>query len=191
MSSLVKGAWFVAARAWLEAHSSLEATTRALPPDVRQVLLEPIPAEWYPEETLQTALRVMRQEIAPDRAHFVAVIDGCTEIGISRFFRALLRVVSPAFVLRQVPTMWRQIRRDDTRVTVEVNENRAVIHYAGFPYFADDNYRALTEGSLRAVVRTSTGRDPKVTILHATKDSLDVEVVWRATAELHGDFRRK
>jgi hypothetical protein len=110
---------------------------------------------------------------------FVEAMDGCTMIGISRFFRALLRVATPAFVLRQVPTMWRQIRRGDARVSVTIDGDRARIQYAQFPYFSDENYRLLTEGSLRAVVRTCTGHAPKVTLLRSTSDSLNVEVQWR------------
>ena len=189
MVSEVKGAWFVAARAWLEARGSLEATARALRPDVRQVLLEPIPAAWYPETTLQASMQALRDQVAPERAQFVAAMDACTEVGTSRFFRALLRMASPQFVLRQVPTMWRHIRKGDARIHVETEERRAVVHYASFPWFADENYRLLTEGALRALVRTCTGSTPKVTILRASDDALDVEVLFRPTVEPPGKSR--
>lgn len=185
----MKGAWFVAARAWLESRGSLEATARALTPDVRKVLLEPIPAVWYPEPVLQASLAALRDVVAPERAQFVEAMDACTAIGISRFFRALLRVASPGFVLRQVPTMWRHVRRGDGHVAVEAGDGRGTIRYSQFPFFADDNYRLLTEGSLRAVVRTCTGRDPRVTLVRATNDSLDVEILWRVTAELRDKSR--
>lgn len=184
MSSEVKGAWFVAARAWLESRGSLEATARALKPDAREALLQPIPAAWYPEPVLQASLTALRDVVAPERAQFVAAMDACTAIGISRFFRALLRVASPGFVLRQVPTMWRHIRRGDGHVAVEAGDGRGTIRYSQFPYFADDNYRLLTEGSLRAVVRTCTGREPRVALVRATNDALEVEILWRVTAEL-------
>lgn len=178
MRSEVKGAWFVAARAWLDDRGALEATAQVLPRDVRTALLEPIPASWYPEELLQEALRGLRENVVPDAAGFVDAMDGCTVIGTSRFFRAMLRVASPGFVLRQVPTMWRHIRRGDANVAVKLHDDKAQIAYSGFPYFSDENYRLLTEGSLRALVRTCTGRDPKVALLRSTADSLNVEVRW-------------
>lgn len=178
MRSEVKGAWFVAARAWLEERSALDAVAQLLTRDVRTALLEPIPASWYPEELLQDALRGVRDAVVPDAAQFVDAMDGCTVIGTSRFFRAMLRVASPGFVLRQVPTMWRHIRRGDATVAVNLHDDKAQLTYSGFPYFSDENYRLLTEGSLRALVRTCTGRNPRVTLLRSTADSLNVEVRW-------------
>ncbi len=178
MSSEVKGAWFVAARAWLEERGRLESAAAALPPEVRVVLLEPIPAAWYPEQALQQAMNGVRTAVAMTPEQFVDAMDGCTVIGTSRFFRAMMRMASPAFVLRQVPTMWKHIRRGDARVAVETEGTRARITYTDFPFFADENYRLLTEGSLRAVVRTCTGRDPRVSIQRVTADSLTVEVRW-------------
>lgn len=178
MSSEVKGAWFVAARAWLESRSSLEATARVLAADVRRALVEPIPTGWYPEAFLQEAMAAVRTVVAPEPAQFVDAMDACTEIGTSRFFRALLRVASPGFVLQQVPTMWRLIRRGDARIVVKTDVGSARLVYSGFPYFNDENYCLLTEGALRAVVRTCTGRNPKVTLLRSTASSLEVDVRW-------------
>lgn len=178
VSSEIKGAWFVAARAWLDERGLLESAAASLRPEVRAVLLEAIPASWYPETTLQEAMSGVRPVIARTPEQFVDAMDGCTVIGTSRFFRAMLRLASPAFVLRQVPTMWRHIRRGEGRVEVSVDNGRARITYSDFPFFADENYRLLTEGSLRAVVRTCTGRDPRVSVQRITNDSLTVEVRW-------------
>src|SRR5687768_9331729 len=99
VTSEVKGAWFVAARAWLEERGCLDSAAAALTPDVRTVLLEAIPAAWYPEKTLQQAMAGVRTVVAPTPDQFVEAMDECTVIGTSRFFRAMLRVASPAFVL--------------------------------------------------------------------------------------------
>jgi hypothetical protein len=176
--SEVKGAWFVAARAWLEERGALSTIAREVDDETRRALVEPIPGQWYPESSLQSALGAMRTYVAPRREEFVDALDACTVIGISRFFRALLRVASPGFVVRQVPTMWKHIRRGAGQVSVEATEGRARVMYREFPYFADDNYRILTEGSLRAVVRTCTGQNPRVLIMRATNESLDVDIRW-------------
>lgn len=179
MSSEVKGAWFIAARAWLterENPFALERIVHAMPQEHRDALRDPIPSSWYPEEALQTALRALRDVLDLDAARFVDVMDACTVIGTSRFFRALLRVATPSFVLRQVPVMWGRIRRGAGRVEVDDTGTEALLRYREFPYFADEHYRLLTVGSLRAVVRTCTGRDPDVTVVRWTPDALDVRV---------------
>src|SRR5512139_866770 len=113
--SEVKGSWFVTARTYLVSEGSDELVQRVakfLPDHQRHSLLEPLPSGWYPEESLQNALMGMRTELArgsPER--FLDIMRQCTELGISRFFRVLLRLGSTEFVLRQVPTMWKQIRR--------------------------------------------------------------------------------
>jgi hypothetical protein len=174
----VKGAWFVAARAWLDESNALQRVAARLDEPVRGALLEPIPGQWYPERDLQLALAAMRSHVGPSPDKFVDAMDACTVIGTSRFFRALLRMASPGFVLRQVPTMWRQIRRGAGQVDVVASERSARIAYSQFPWFSDENYRLLTEGSLRAVVRTCTGRNPVVQIVRASDDALDVDVTW-------------
>ncbi len=180
MQSEVKGVWFVSARAWLEERGVLMTAAKPLPPAVRSALLEPMPTAWYPEETLQQAMSGVRATLARDGDQFIDAMDGCTVIGTSRFFRALLRLATPGFVLRQVPAMWRHIRRGDAHVDVVVEGDSARIEYSAFPFFGDENYRLLTEASLRAVVRTCTGRNPKVTIAKWSADALTVDLRWTA-----------
>ncbi len=179
MPSEVKGAWFIAARAWLVDNGgafALERILHAMPPEHRSAVRDPIPSSWYPERALQTALHAMRDVLDLDATRFVDVMDGCTVIGTSRFFRALLRVATASFVLRQVPVMWTRIRRGEGRVEVEDAPGASLLRYREFPYFDDECYRLLTIGSLRAVVRTCTARDPEVTIVRWTRDALDVRV---------------
>ena len=108
MRSEVKGPWFVAMRAWLDAHASDQVVARVLdhmPAEHRTALREPLPSEWYPAQALASALAAVDAEITRgDHAAFVAMMEACTEIGLSRFFRVLLRLSTPGFVLRQVPT---------------------------------------------------------------------------------------
>ena len=177
--SEVKGAWFVSARTYLAAEpDALERVLAEVPALHREALAEPSASRWYPEAALQETLGAFRRTRCRDVAGFVDMIDACTVIGTSRFFRALLSLSTPAFVLRRVPAMWKQIRRGQGAVTVTTEEGEARLAYRDFPYFDDENYRLLTVGSLRAVVRISTGAAPIVQIADATKTSLDVTVRW-------------
>ncbi len=177
--SEVKGAWFVSAHAFLAAEpGALERVLAEVPESHRNALADPSAGRWYPEVTLQETLGAFRRVHARTANDFVAAIDACTVIGTSRFFRALLSLTTPGFVLRRVPTMWRQVRRGPGGVTVMTDAAEALLTYENFPYFDDENYRLLTVGSLRALVRICTGAAPTVTIEDATGTSLRVTVRW-------------
>ena len=180
--SEVKGVWFVTARAWVAGHGedALGRVLLGMDPEWRPALTDPLTSGWYAEEALQQALRAMRRELSLEREHdFLRAMRECTEIGISRFFRALVRLSSPPFVLRQVPTMWRQIRRGAGRVEVETLAGRSIIHYREFPYFDDENYRLLTRGSLEALTSlTAPGRTVRAEILGFWREALDVSIEY-------------
>lgn len=178
--SEIKGVWLVTAKSWVLGQrtvAELNAVARHVDPAMRSALTDPLPSEWYPEETLQQVLRGMRSVLAEDSdSRFLELMRQCTRIGVNRFFRALLRLGSAQFVLRQVPTMWRQIRRGTGRVEVETESNRIQLRYRDFPYFDDPNYRLLTLGSLGAVVELCTSSQPSVSLGAHGSDWLDVAI---------------
>jgi hypothetical protein len=188
--SEVKGAWFVAARAWLDREHPPEVLPQILArmaPEHRHALAEPLPSLWYPEQALADALRALDAEITKgDAAAFASVIEGCTEIGLGRFFRVVTRMASPVFVLRHVPTMWRQIRRGAGQVEVSAERvtgsgsaagNVVELRYSAFGWFDEPLYEALTVGSVRALSRQCLGRDPEITVTERTARSMTLRVV--------------
>lgn len=182
-SSEIKGVWLVTARSYVVTRHGREALERiadSVDASMREAVVEPLPSAWYPEELLQQALAGMRHVIADDSDDgLLGVMEGCTELGVSRFFRALLRLSSAEFVLAQVPTMWRQIRRGTGKVEVERSEHGRILHYSRFPYFDDSNYRLLTLGSLTAVLRLCTREPPRIRLGAHGRDFLDVIVETR------------
>lgn len=180
MASEVKGSWFVSLRASLENDRDRELLGRVIarmPPEHAHAVADPIPSKWYPEAALTTALHAVDDAITKgDRAAFVDRMDAFTEIGVSRFFRVLLRMTTPRFVLRQVPTMWKQIRRGAGRVEVVDVDGAIEVRYSEFPYFEDPLYEALTVGSLRALVRVCSGRTTTPVVTHRSKDALSVRI---------------
>ena len=108
------------------------------------------------------------------------MIEDCTEHGISRFFKVLLRLTTPQFVLKQVPTLWRQMRRGCGAVDVVVEENVVTVRYSDFPYFGDRRYRLLTEGTLRGLIRVATKRKAVLRISDFGADWLDVRIIMPA-----------
>jgi hypothetical protein len=178
--SEVKGVWLVTARSWvLREHDAvtLERIASYMDRDFRSAILEPLPSQWYPEQVLVQALRALREVVAHgSNDEFRSVMESCTELGVSTFFRVLLRVSTPRFVLRQVPTMWRQIRRGRGHVVVENRPTSTVVAYSDFPWFGNVDYRLLTLGSLTAVLRVCTREPPRIRIADHGGDWLDVVV---------------
>lgn len=178
--SEVKGVWFVSMRAWMTEHLSEReqaAVSAAVAQEHRAQFTDPLISEWYPESMLHSALSAAHRVIANgDDARFVEVIEGCTEIGVNKFFRLLLRLSTVSFVAKLVPTMWKQIRRGAGEVHVEAIGDEARIFYRRFPRFADPLYALMTLGSLRALVRISTGGEPTVEIRDRGPDHLTVAI---------------
>lgn len=182
--SEVKGVWFVSARAYLVQRFGDEGVRRVAEgmPTARYrgALVDPLPSSWYPEDALSEALDSMLVGAASgDELRFLGMMRDCTDIGINRFFKAVARLTSPAFMLRRVPTMWSHIRRGAGQVEVHVREPAVVIEYSQFPYFARRTYQLMTEGSLSALMRVCTGHLPEIRVTDVGTSHLTVEIVPR------------
>ncbi|MFW5920958.1 MAG: hypothetical protein ACOCUS_03905 [Polyangiales bacterium] len=175
-----KGVWFSTARHYVQdEHGSdaLESVIQRMPPEHREAMRDPIASHWYPEETLQECLAALRVELAGGEARsFEPILEGLARQGLSRFLSALLQLSSPRFVLRQVPTAWRLIRRGPAEVRVDRIDGGTEVLYVGFPYFSDYNYRLLTVASLRTLVEQSAGSRPEIAIVERDDDSLRIRV---------------
>jgi len=177
----VKGVWFVSLREWLEANVAREVTQKInarLSPANREAMTDTLPSAWYAEEALAEALRATDAEVTHgDREALLDLIDACTQVGLSRFFKVLLRLATPRFVLLQVPTMWRQIRRGTGRVSAVPVADGIELRYTAFPYFSEPLYELLTIGSVRALMRTCTESTPELRIVHRSRDALTLRVM--------------
>jgi hypothetical protein len=180
--SEVKGLWFTVGRRYvLERYGPelLDECVARLGERHGIVLAEPLPSAWYPEETLQQMLAVLDVVLARgDPGEFVQIIEECSLLAVNHFFRALLRLVPPATMLRKVPTMWGLVRRGVGRVAVDADETHGVVRYTDFPYFDDAHYRLLTIGALRSLMVLCERRDARVEIVQHTSDSLTMAVVY-------------
>jgi hypothetical protein len=180
--SYVKGMWFVAGRRFIEREHGEDALARvlaAIPEEHREALAEPMASDWYPEGALGACLRASREAIGGDSdTGMLGVIEGCTMEGIQRFWSIALRVTSTHFAVRMLPASWRHIRRGPGRLEVVMEGERAVVRYSLFPYFGDINYRLLVLGTLRPLMRISTGTRAQVEIVGYGDDWLDAEIVF-------------
>jgi hypothetical protein len=179
---LVKGVWFVTARRYIveeEGEAALAAVAARMPAAERRVFGDALPSEWFPEPVFQRAMEAVQQELTGhDDARFLAFIEGSTELGVNTFFRVLLKIASPTFLMRQMPAAWGTHRRDGGTLDVDANEKGARLHYAGFPFWGDRNYRVSVQGVLRKVTELCTGVSPRVREVAYGSDWFDVEVAY-------------
>lgn len=185
----VKGSWFVSARRLIASENpdSLPELLRNIDAPYREALSDPLASRWYPEEALQQLFVAIHRVLAKgDRDEFARLMERTTEMGIRHFFRFLVRLSTPSFVLRQVPNIWKQIRRGPGKVVVDIGEGAGVIRYSDFPYFADPLYRALTKASLRALMRVCTSREVEVRIDDQGSDWLTLSIVYSKSSSRPG-----
>ena len=148
---LVKGVWFVTARRHLlEEHGAtkLAEVARSMADAHRTALLEPMASTWYPEDAFQDALHAVMQEVAHhDLLAFSNFIEACTVLGVNTFFRVLLRITSPAFLMRQMPALGRQYRKNDAGQVLRALHGEApAVRRAGARAGLDDRAGGLSVG---------------------------------------------
>lgn len=180
--SEVKGLWFTVGRRYvLENHGEemLAECVARLGDRHGPVFADPLSSAWYPEETLQQTLGVLSVVLAHgDNDRYVRIIEECSLLAVHHFFRALLRLVPPATMLRKIPTMWSLIRRGAGRVVVDADETHAVVQYSDFPFFDDLNYRLLTLAAIRSLMTLCGALEARVELGPHTRDSLRVDVTF-------------
>lgn len=148
-----------------------------MPVSVRSALAEPVAAQWYPEICLAHTLAALRRQLTDGSAfEFMRLVEDITIDGVGRFFRLVLALASPAFVLRKVPVLWGRMRRGQGRVEVELLGDRVQLRYAEFPWFDDENYRLMTMATLRGVTRAAGASTPLVEPVRWTHDAFVVDV---------------
>ncbi len=184
--SEVKGVWFATAKKYASEKFGPLAVADLIAnvgPACAEVLTHGIASAWYPEEIFGEALAGIRHVLAgDDSALFVRVMEEATLVGVNRFISSLIGKANPAFVMRRVPAMWAHVRRGPAVVTVDATDAGAEVHYSQFPYFGDENYVYLTQGSLRALVAICQ-RTANVRIASHGRTHLSLAVTWSARGE--------
>lgn len=174
-----KGLWFASTHAYLRrvgGASMLEDVAGRMPRH-GDVLREPLNGAWYPEAALHEMLEALWHLVDGDEARYLEHTMAATGEGVGKFFRILIALGSPGFVLRKVPVMWGRLRRgDQTEIEVTAGDGHADVHYTRFPYFRHEVYRLMTVASLRGLVHMSTSRLPETELLEASHDAVKVRV---------------
>ena len=180
--SEVKGVWFLTAkRSVIISRGSgvWDAVVASVPEKYRAAMADPMASEWYPEELVAVMLERLESIVAEgDPARLAKFIEEGTVDGISRFFRSVLGLATPAFVLRRLPALWRLVRRGAGTVSVDADSTGATVSYSGNAFWEDARYRVLTTCTLRALLRMCTGQEPSVREGAFTRDTFVVHIQY-------------
>jgi len=178
----VKGVWFVTARRYIlqrYGEAKLHAVSRAAADGNESAILEPLASAWYHEDVFQDMMRAVMSEICANDPHtFAQFLEECTVLGVNTFFRILLRITSVSFLMRKMPGLSKQYRRNDSICTVEADDRRALLKWERFPYFDDRNYRIFLISQLVKTAELCTGARPKGEVLEHGPDTLTAQVTY-------------
>jgi hypothetical protein len=177
---LVKGVWFVTARRYILEHrgeTDLHAVAERMREEHRSTFLEPLASAWYHEDAFDDAVHaVMRALAHDDPVVFLRLMEDCTVLGIHTFFRILLRVTSLPFLLRKMPVLSRQYRRNDWTCDVEADDRHATIRFGRCPYLASPVYGLYVQAMLTKVCELGSGRRPECAVARSTPTSIVCEL---------------
>lgn len=132
-----------------------------LPRRTSEVFESPEITEWYPESEMRRFTHLAHELLADDDDQkFMALTHAVALSGINRFFRMIPTLTSNRFVLRQIPTLFRRIRRGTATVKTETKGNMVLIHYEDYRYCRDRMYRMMALASCQAATFAATGNTP-------------------------------
>jgi hypothetical protein len=141
-----------------------------LPRRTREILDEADINEWYPEAEMRRVIHLVYDELAGrNDEKFVELMRAVALAGVNRFFRTVLGLASGKFVLRNIPSLWKRLRRGPASIRPEqLADGRVLLHYENFRYCRDPIYRLLSLANCQAVVLAATKKLPKSSLMRHT-----------------------
>lgn len=147
-------------------HERWDATISSLPRHTREILDAPDINEWYAESEMRRVIHAIHANLAHgDDEQFLQLMRGVAAAGVNRFFRMILGLASGRFVLRNIPTFWKRLRRGPASVrTEQLDDGRVLIHYEDFRYCRDPIYRLLSIANCQAAAFAATKKLPVASV---------------------------
>ena len=181
----VKGLTFTTIRKYIieaRGQKQWDAVMEKMPLRTHRLFEELDDSQWYPETEMRRLIHAIHDHVAKgDEQEFVELFRGVAHAGISRFFRMILTLASGQFVLRNIPTFWKRLRRGPARLESEQSPDGVVkIHYDDYRYCRDRIYRILSIANCQAAAHSACGKYPRASI----------EVWDRHSMTLVFDFRK-
>jgi hypothetical protein len=182
MLSEVKGLMLVTLRRYILEEQGQEAFDRYVacaPSETRSSIRDPLTSAWYPEEVMHDALEACFNGVCDGSdARFVQAMDKGATMGTHWFFRMLVSVSTPHFLLRLYPAALRQMRRGPVKLDMEIHEHDATLRFTDHPFADHPQYRLATPPILRAVLRLCVGPSARATLIDCDVTTQVVKLVW-------------
>jgi len=158
--------------------SGLTAIGARLPPDARAASLgEPIsPLVWHPESYTLAWFEAAHAHVDGDEERYRAYVDRFMDLGFGRVRRMLLRVVTPAGIIRRAAELW---RHDHTHgeLRVSTEKTTAVAVLSGHPYCESSVCRLAMAEVFRYALSLSRANDVRESHL-LDEGRLVVRLAW-------------
>jgi hypothetical protein len=164
----------------LEEHGEkvFERYVACAPEETRDAIREPLLSRWYPEVVMRDAVEACYRAVCngSDTLFSHAMERGAT-LGTHWFFRMLVSVTTPRYLVRLMPTALRQMRRGSVKLDMDVRDSDATLRVTGHPFADHPLYRLATPAILGGLVRicTPSGR---VTLVEYGPTTQVVHVQW-------------
>ena len=179
-ASRIKGLVFVTCRRFVEEGYGVEvceALLSGLEPAAREAFNEPDVSELYPEAYMHAFVTRMHSLVAGgDEEAFCDMIRGIARLGISRFFRLILSLTSPVFVVKRIPLLFKRLREGPAELRTELDSAHIVVHYDKFPWCGDPVYRLTSMANIQAAVEATGAACPRVTVSECSSTSMSLVI---------------
>jgi hypothetical protein len=145
-----------------------------LPRQTIEVFENPHITEWYAESEMRRFAHLAFELICNEKEdQFVELVRDVALACIHRFLRMIPDLASGHFVLRNVPTFFKRVRRGTATVRVEtVAGGRVLIHYENYRYCRDRLYRLMAMTSCQAAVYAATNKWPEADLRRWDRSSM-------------------
>jgi hypothetical protein len=146
--------------------------------ETRDALSEPLASRWYPEIVMRDAMEACYHAVCNgnDTLFAHAMEKGAT-LGTHWFFRMLLSVTTPRYLIHLMPTALRRLRRGPVRLEMQVRNGDATLRVIDHPFADHPQYRLATPAILGAVVRLCSP-SARVTLVDYGPTTQVVQVQW-------------
>ena len=187
--SQVKGLMiFTLKRYILEEHGEhvFERYAASAPEETRDAIRDPLPSRWYPEVVMRDAVEACHRAVCngSDTLFSHAMEKGAT-LGTHWFFRMLVQVTSPRYLVRLMPTALRQMRRGSVKLDVELRDTDATLRVTDHPFADHPLYRLATPAILGGLVRICTPSGRVILVDYGPTTQV-VLVQWADPLAAHG-----
>lgn len=143
-----------------------DALMDQLPPRTSGLFDDVDTSDWYPETEVRRVVHVLYQHLAEDDdERFMEIMRGIALVGINRFFGMILTISTARFVLRNIPSFWKRVRRGPAVLSTETTDDgRVLVHYSDYRYCRDRVYRLISLANCQAAAFAATKKLPQAEI---------------------------